>query len=204
MKDKLAQTSYPIHELLQRRWSPRAFASRSIAPQELYSLFEAARWAPSSNNEQPWSFIVGIKGGDSTYDHLFGCLNPRNQLWAGQAPVLMLSIASLAFSDDQAPNRHAFHDVGMAVENLVIQAMSLDIYVHQMAGFHPEKAREYFGIPTGHDPVAMIALGYRGDPETLPEKLRERERAPRTRKTVAQFVFGPRWGESAAVLANSN
>jgi nitroreductase len=204
VKEKVAQTAYPIHDLLQRRWSPRAFAPRSIAPQELCRLFEAARWAPSSNNEQPWSFIVGIKGGDATYEQLFTCLNPGNQLWAGQAPVLMLSVASLLFSDDHSPNRHAFHDVGLAVENLIVQAMSMDIFVHQMAGFQPDKARELFAIPVGYDPVAMIALGYLGDPATLPEKLRARELTPRTRKPLSDIVFGPRWGERAPVIADSD
>jgi nitroreductase len=201
VKEKVAQTDYPIHDLLRRRWSPRAFASRSIPRQELCRLFEAARWAPSSNNEQPWNFILGIKARDATYDQLFSCLNPGNQLWAGQAPVLMLSVASLLFSDDQSPNRHAFHDVGLAVENLSVQAMSMDIFVHQMAGFQPDKARELFGIPKDHDPVAMIALGYLGDPATLPEKLRARELTPRTRKPLEEFVFEPRWGASAAVLS---
>jgi nitroreductase len=203
VKDKVAQTAYPIHDSLQRRWSPRAFANRSIAPAELCRLFEAARWAPSSNNEQPWNFIVGTKSDEATYDRLFSCLNPGNQLWAGQAPVLMLSVAKLLFTDDQSPNRHAFHDVGLAVENLVVQATTMDIFVHQMAGFQVDKAREVFAIPTDYEPVAMIALGYLGDPHGLPVKLLARELAPRTRKPLEEFVFSGRWGERLPILPRS-
>lgn len=191
---KPALTQYPVHDLIQRRWSPRAFADRAVPPEELCRLWEAARWAPSSANEQPWSFVVATKEAKADYHRLFSCLLPGNQLWAGQAPVLMLSVARLAFEEDQSPNRHAFHDVGMAVENLVVQAVSQNLFVHQMAGFEVEKARDLLNLPAGHEPVAMIALGYLGDPNTLPEKLRIREMASRTRKPLTEFVHAGRWG----------
>ena len=204
MKQKLAQTEYPIHDLIQRRWSPRAFADRPVPPGDLCRLLEAARWAPSSNNEQPWNFILATKENRTEYDRLFSCLVPGNQLWAGQAPALMMSIAKLRFAEDQSPNRHAFHDVGLAMGNFLVQAMALEIFVHQMAGFEVDKARKLFAIPDGFEPVAMIAVGYLGDPNTLPENLRKRELAPRTRKPLDSFVFTARWGEPSPVLTHGD
>ena len=120
--EKPAETQYPIHELLQRRWSPRAFSDHPVSREDLRSLLEAARWAPSSNNEQPWHFLVAIKQTRDDYDRLLSCLKPTNQLWARLAPVLMMSMAKLVFTESGESNRHAFHDVGLAVENLVVQA----------------------------------------------------------------------------------
>jgi len=197
---KLAETRYPIHELLRERWSPRAFADRTVEPEKLRSLLEAARWAPSSFNEQPWSFIVATKEHPGEYERLLSCLVEGNIRWAQHAPVLMLSVAKLAFERNQKPNRHAFHDVGLAVENLVIQATALGLAVHQMAGFHVDKARELFSIPDGHEPVAALVLGFPGDPAGLPEDLRERERAPRTRKPLESFVFSGQWGQLSPLV----
>jgi nitroreductase len=142
---------------------------------------------------------LATKEAKADYDRLFNCLLPGNQLWAGQAPVLMLSVAKLAF-EDQSPNRHAFHDVGLAVQNLILQALTQDIFVHQMAGFEVEKARDLLNLPAGHEPAAMIALGYLGDPNTLPEKLRLRELAPRTRKPLTEFVHAGRWGQPLSLV----
>ena len=200
---KPALTQYPVHDLIQRRWSPRAFADRAVPPEELCRIFEAARWAPSSANEQPWSFVVATKEAKADYDRLFSCLLPGNQLWVAQAPVLMLSVTKLAFDEDQSPNRHAFHDVGLAVENLVLQALTQDIFVHQMAGFEVEKARALLNLPAGHEPVAMIALGYLGDPKTLPENLRLRELASRMRKPITDFVHAGRWGQSSSLVMHA-
>ncbi|MGQ0812599.1 MAG: nitroreductase family protein [Nitrospiraceae bacterium] len=197
--EKPAETHYPIHELLRRRWSPRVFSDRMVQPETLRSLWEAARWAPSSNNEQPWRFIVATKDQPAEYERLLSCLVEGNRKWAHQAPVLMLSVAELKFEDDGKPNRHAYHDVGMAVKGLVIQATALDLFVHQMAGFHVDKARTEFSIPQDHDPVAMIALGYPGDPATLPDYLRERELKPRDRRTISEFVFSGTWGHSSSL-----
>jgi nitroreductase len=198
--EKPAETQYPIHELIKRRWSPRAFADRAVEPATLRSLFEAARWAPSSNNEQPWRFILATKANKTEWDRLFNCLLEGNRKWAYQAPVLMLSVASLKFEDDGKPNRHAFHDTGMAVENLIIQATALGLFVHQMAGYDVEKARAECKIPDGYEPVAMIAIGYPGDPSTLPDYLRERELKARERNPISTFVFSGGWGASATVV----
>ena len=190
--EKPADVDHPIHDLLRRRWSPRAFSERMVEPELLQSLFEAARWAPSSNNEQPWHFIVGMKA-EAAFDRLFQCLKEGNNKWAIRAPVLMLSVARLNFEDEDLPNRHAWHDTGMAVFSLTVQATALGLIVHQMAGFEVEKARTDLGIPHGFDPVAMIALGYPGDPAALPDYLRERELKPRERKSMTEWVFSGTW-----------
>jgi nitroreductase len=197
--DKPAETAHPIHDLIRRRWSPLAFSERMVEPEKLQSLFEAARWAPSSYNEQPWHFIVCTKQNPADHDRLLSCLAEGNVPWARHAPVLMLSVAKLTFTRNGQPNRHAWHDVGMAVENLIIQAAALGLYVHQMAGFDMAKARQAFAIPEGYEPVAAIAMGYPGDPQNLPPPLRERELSPRQRKPLRDFVFDARWGKTAAV-----
>ncbi len=191
--DKPAETQFPIHDLLRRRWSPRAYSERMVEQDTLQSLFEAARWAPSSNNEQPWHFIVGTKDDPAAYDRLFACLKEGNKKWAFRAPVLLLSVARLNFEDEGTPNRHAWHDTGMAALSLCLQATAMGLIAHQMAGFDIEKARTDLEIPTGHEPVAMIAVGYPGDAVILDERLRQRELAPRERKSAREIVAVGRW-----------
>lgn len=202
--DKTADTQYPIEDVLQQRWSPLAFSEQLVEPEKLGSVLEAARWAASSYNEQPWSFIVATKENQAEFDRLLGCLAEGNQLWARHAPVLMISVAKLYFERNGVENRHAFHDVGAAAATLAIQATALGLFIHQMAGFDVEKARELFNIPEGYEPVAAIALGYRADPQTLPEKYRQRELTPRTRKTLEQFVFTGSWGQASPIVANQD
>jgi nitroreductase len=199
--EKPADNAYPIHDLLRRRWSPRAFSERPVEPEKLRSLFEAARWAPSSDNEQPWSFVMATKDEEEAYARLYNCLKEGNKRWAFRAPVLALSVARLNFEDDGKPNRHAFHDTGMAVFSLVIQATALGLIVHQMAGYDVEKARKELKIPAGHDPVAMMAIGYPGDPDHLPEPYRTREFNPRERKSVSEFLFGGMWGNASPIVS---
>lgn len=199
--EKPAETAYPIHELLRRRWSPRAYSDRRVEPDTLRSLFEAARWAPSSSNEQPWSFVTATKDDEAAYRLLFECLKEGNKKWAHRAPVLVLSVAHMRFEDDGTENRHAYHDTGMAVFSLVIQAQSMGLVVHQMAGFDEEKARKDLKVPEGYEPVAMIAIGYPGDPTQLSDRLRGRELKPRERHPVDRFVFAQEWGRRAAFLA---
>jgi len=200
MIENLADVNHPIHDLLRRRWSPRAFSDRPVELEKLRSLLEAARWAPSSYNEQPWSFIVAIKENPAEYERLLSCLVEGNIRWAQHAPVLMLAVARLHFERNGQPNRHAHYDVGQAVAHLTVQATALGLYVHQMAGFHVEKARELFSIPEGYEPMTAIALGYIGEPDALPEKLREREQAPRTRKSLDEFVFTGHWGQTSPLV----
>jgi nitroreductase len=194
--EKPATTDYPIEETIRRRWSPRAFSERAVEPEKLRRLFEAARWAPSSFNEQPWSFIVTTKEQPESYQQLLSCLIEWNQEWAKLAPVLLLSIAKSNFENKGQPNRHAFHDVGMAVGFLLVEATALGLFVHQMAGFSVEKARTAFAVPPGFEPVAAIAIGYPAGPEVLPESFQDREVGPRSRKPISEFVFGGKWGET--------
>jgi len=197
--EKPAQTQFPIHELLKKRWSPRAFDERPVETDKLLSLFEAARWAPSSNNEQPWRFLIATKESTTGHDRLFNCLVEGNQKWAHRAPVLLLSVAKLQF-EDGSPNRHGFHDTGMAAEHLVVQATALGLVAHQMAGFRVDQARADCKIPEGYEPVAMIAVGYPGDPALLPDRLRGRETQPRVRKPLTEFVYSATWGQPSPLL----
>lgn len=192
--EKPADAQYPIHDLIKRRWSPRAFSDQPIEAEKLHMLFEAARWAPSSNNEQPWRFIFANKDYELEWNRLLSCLVEANRKWAHRAPVLILSVASLNFEEDSTPNRHAFHDTGMAVENLVLQATALGLSAHQMAGFDVEKARADLKIPSGYEPVAMIAVGYPGDLASLSDRLRERELRPRSRRPLSDWTFAGQWG----------
>lgn len=190
-----AQTHFPIHDLLALRWSPRAFAERPIEADKVRSLFEAARWAPSSNNEQPWRFIVAVKDNEVQWNRLLACVAEGNRTWAFRAPMLILSIARLNFEKWDKPNRHALHDVGMATGNLVLQATALGLVARQMAGFDVERARGDLNIPSGHEPVAMMAVGYPGDPTVLPDALRQRELASRERHAASTFVYLGEWGK---------
>lgn len=192
--EKSAQTQYPVHDPIRKRWSPRAFSPEPVEPEKLNSLLEAARGAPSSFNEQPWSFILAIQSNQTEFNRLLSCLAEANQIWAKNAAILMLSVAKLHFEHKGKENRHAFHEVGAAAANLTLQATLLGLFVHQMAGFDPGKARKTFSIPEGYEPVAAIAVGYGGDPETLPDSLHDRELAPRTRKPLQDFVFTEAWG----------
>ena len=197
--EKPVASLYPLHDLIRNRWSPRAFASRPVEAEKLRTILEAARWAPSCFNEQPWSYIVATQENPEEFERMLGCLLSANQVWAKAAPVLMISVAHLNFERNNKSNRHAFHDVGLASENLELQAQAMGIAVHQMGGFDVEGARKAYGIPGEYVPVAAIALGYPGDPGTLPQDLREREFAPRTRKPATAFVFSGKWGHAAPV-----
>ena len=201
---KPAPAEAPIHDLIRHRWSPRVFENRPVEPEKLRTLFEAARWAASSYNAQPWYFIVGTKHDTVTYQHILDSFIEFNQGWAKSAPVLAISVAQLKFGHNNEPNRHALHDVGQAAATLQLQAEALGLAVHQMAGIIPEKARELFKIPEGFEPVAGIAIGYPGDPASLPDQLREREVAPRERKALDSFVFGAEWGKPSAVVAKKS
>ncbi len=198
--NKPAATDHPVHDLIRHRWSPRAFADKPVAPEVLRSLFESARWAPSSSNEQPWAFIVGTKDDQVTHAKLLSTLVEFNQVWAKQAPVLAIAVSELAFARNGHPNRNAFYDTGAAVADLTMEATSRGLFVHQMAGFDPQKAIEVFAIPAGWEPIAAFVIGYPGDPQSLPETLRERELAPRTRKPLTEFVMSGSWGQPAPFL----
>jgi nitroreductase len=195
-----AVTDYPVHELIASRWSPYSFANRSVSDDDLRSLFEAARWAPSSYNEQPWSYIVAKKEDFDEFGRLLSCLVEANQAWAKAASVLALGISRLNFARNNNPNRAAIHDLGLAAANLVLEATSRGLAVHQMIGILPDKVRELYSVPEGHEPMTALAIGYAGDPMDLPEELRPRDSARRRRKPLKEFIFGGKWGVASDLL----
>lgn len=197
---KQATPAHPIHELIASRWSPYAFSERGVSQDDLCSLFEAARWTASSYNEQPWSYLVATKAEPEAFAKLLSCLVEGNQGWAAAVPVLALGCTRLRFSRNGNPNAAALHDLGLASASLTFEATARDLAVHQMIGILPDKARELFAIPEGVQPVTGLAIGYAADPAELPEKLRERDLAQRSRKPLAEFVFGGAWGQAAKLL----
>lgn len=200
MSIKSANLDHPIHELIAERWSPCVFDSRPVSEGDLRSLFEAARWAPSCFNEQPWNYIVATKDDPAEFERLLSCLNEKNQDWAKAAPVLAIGVISLRFKRNNKENRAAAHDLGLASANLSVEATSRGLYVHQMAGILPDRARELYHIPEDAAAWTGLAIGYKADPTTAPEALKERDTTPRTRKPLNEFVFTGSWGTSSPMV----
>lgn len=200
MARKRASPDYPILDVLAERWSPYAFADRPVAVADLRSLFEAARWAASSYNEQPWSYIVATKEDPEEFRRVLSCLVEGNQQWAKAAPVVAIGVVSLKFARNARDNRAAVHDLGLAAGNLLAEATARGLSVHQMIGILPDKAREIYEIPEGSEAWTGIAIGYEGDPTDLPDPLRERDLAPRPRKPLSQFVFSGKWGNPSPLV----
>lgn len=191
---KVAQTAAPVIDAVSRRWSPRAFAKTPVKAVDIKSMLEAARWAASAYNEQPWRYIVATRDNEAEFNKLLGVLVEANQAWAKNAQVLMLSLAKKTYTLNGKPNRHAWHDVGMADAQLSLQASALGLATHWMAGFDGAKAVETYGIPDDFEPVAALAIGYEGDPESLPEGYQKAELAPRERKDHAELFFTGSFG----------
>ncbi len=193
--DKPAQTAVPIHELLARRWSPRAIQPEApVSCAELVALLEAARWAPSCFGAEPWRYVVCDRGEDAAaWQRALSCLNDNNRRWARHAPVLLLAVAASGFRGSDKPNRWGQYDTGAATENLCLQAAALDLVAHQMGGFDAEAARAAFGIPDTFVPMAMVAVGRPGDADRLPEDLQTRETAPRQRSPLAEIARSGHW-----------
>jgi len=197
---KPAPADHPITETLKQRWSPRAFSEKPLPPEVLRSLFEAARWAPSSANEQPWAFLVATKDDSETHAKLLSTLVEANQIWARYAPVLGIVVTRLNWAKTGQPNRTAFYDTGAAMAGLTAEATSRGLFVHQMGGFDPQKARELFHVPADWEPIAAFVVGYPGVPESLPEPYLTREKNLRTRKPLSEFVMSGDWGRPAGFL----
>ena len=194
--EKIAFTEHTVIDLIKERWSPRAFSSEPIENEKIMSLLEAARWAPSCFNEQPWNFIIFKKENEKEFQNIINVLSPRNQLWAEKAPLIILSVGKSNFERNEKPNKHALHDVGVAVSNLTMQATAMGLFVHQMAGFNSQKSKELFDIPNGYEPVAAIAVGYYGNTEDLPEELKSSETSKRSRKSINDFSFEGKWNNN--------
>jgi nitroreductase len=195
MEGVTVDTPKCLHELLERRFSPYAFSSGAVEAEKLRKLFEAARSAPSSYNEQPWRFVVARREDGEAFERLLEALTERNRQWARQAPVLVLSVAKLDFTHNGRPNRHALYDVGQAAAYLTLQATELGLYVHQMAGFDVAKAGQLLDIPEGYEPAAMMAVGYLGDSESREESPRHHDRPRRIRKPLESLLFEGAWGK---------
>jgi nitroreductase len=198
---KPATTDFPVHDLIRHRWSPRAFANKPVEPAILASLFEAARWAPSSSNEQPWAYLVATNDNPEDHAKMLSVLVDFNAGWAKNAPVLALAVSHLKFQSKGNPNRNAFYDTGAATMLFSLEATARGLYVHQMAGFDAAKAKQVFEIPADWEPIAALALGYPGDPKSLPQPLHDREVAPRTRKPLSEFVMSGRWGHTSPIVS---
>jgi nitroreductase len=197
---KPASNEFPIHDLIRHRWSPRAFSDKPVERAVLASLFEAARWAPSSNNEQPWAYLVATKDNPEDFAKMLSVLVEFNASWAKNAPVLVLAASRLNFPNGN-PNRNAFYDTGAASVLLSLEATERGLFVHQMAGFDPAKAKQVFEIPADCEAIAAMAIGYPGDTSSLTQKLQDREIAPRTRKPLSEFVMSGRWGHTSPIVA---
>jgi len=183
--------------VLSERWSPYGFDSRPVSATDLCSLFEAARWAASSYNEQPWNYLVATNEDTREFGRLLSCLVDANQAWAKGAPVLVLGIVSTQFARNNQDNHAAVHDLGLAAGNLLAEATARGLSVHQMIGILPDRARAIYQIPAHCEAWTALAIGYKADPEMLPNVLKERDLTPRQRKPLREFVFTGQWGQAA-------
>ncbi len=199
MLQKPAATTANLHPVLKNRWSPRAYSSEAIDDSLIMRMLQAARWAPSASNEQPWSFILGKKS-DETYQKIFDTLVEFNQLWAVEAPVLILACGRMmSTKNPENANPTYQYDLGQAVAHLTFQASSDGLIVHQMAGFDATKATEIFNLPADIKAVTVIAVGTFGDPEKLHPNLKKLEFNPRERRPIAESVFSGVYGETAPI-----
>jgi nitroreductase len=184
---KQANTKHKILDVVGNRWSPRAFSSENISEEDLETILEAASWAPSAMNEQPWKYIYAHRGTPG-FAKMVQCLLPGNQLWAKEAAVLIISVGLKRYEKTGLPNIHYLHDSGLANSNLVTQAFSQGIYSHLMGGFDKEKTINEYNLKESEDPICFIALGYLGNSENLPEPFKSRENGPRTRKSLDLII----------------
>ena len=193
---KPAATDHEIHPLLRERWSPRSFSGEALDEETIRRLLEAARWSASCFNEQPWRYLVAPRSDEAAFEAMLACLVESNQTWAKNAGALMIACARTTFSRNDKPNRHAWHDVGLASAQLTAQATAMGLGVHQMAGFSSDAATETYGIPEGFEPVAAIAIGKLAPADELPDDLKQPELAPRSRKAMGDIAFMTTWGEA--------
>mgnify|MGYP005839726273 CR=1 FL=1 len=185
-----------VHELIAGRWSPRAFdPTRKVSRDQLLSLLEAARWAPSCFGDEPWRFVIGDKDADEAgWNRIFSSLAEKNQLWAKHAPLLILAVADSQFRMNGNPNRWGQYDSGAASISLCLQAEALGLSAHQMGGFDSDAVRESVGVSEQFTPMAVIAVGYQGSLDDLAEDFHGMETAPRKRQPLAENFFSGRWG----------
>jgi nitroreductase len=186
---KIAETEHEILDIIKMRWSPRAFSNQQVPPSKLLNLFEAARWSASCFNEQPWRFIVGVKGENATWRKLFDTLSDANQSWCEEVPVLATLCSKKTFSHNNKSNDWHIYDLGQTAAYISLQAVAEGLYVHQMAGFDKKILSSNLDISDDFEPVTMMAIGYIGDPSKLPDKLQKSESASRIRKPLVDILF---------------
>ncbi|MBN2797948.1 MAG: nitroreductase family protein [Deltaproteobacteria bacterium] len=195
--EKPALTATPIHELLATRWSPCSFLSQRLDEEAVTALLEAARWAASAYNEQPWRLLIATNDDPTNHAKMASIAMEGNRIWAERAPLLILTVTKDRYSHNDAPNPYGWHDLGMATAQLTAEATARGLAVHQMAGFFADAARRVYAIPEGFTPVSLLAVGYPGEPDALPEPLRRRDHAPRRRKDLGEIAFSGTWGAAA-------
>ena len=197
MDNRKAVTSVPLHELLEKRWSPRAFdVKRSVSRDQLAALLEAARWAPSCNGDEPWRYLIWDRARDPDgWQKAYDCLSENNKKWVKNVPLLLLSCAGSIFGHSGKANRYGQHDTGAASVCLALQGAALGLAVHQMGGYDAAKARAAFDIPPEYTPLAMIAVGYQASPDVLDPETREKELKARARKPLETHFFEGGWGK---------
>ena len=176
-----------VHKVISDRWSPRAFDGVTVDYDKIHLLFEAAKWAPSSRNAQPWRFIFATKEMPD-YKVFLDLMTETNQKWASSAPLLVMPLAQVISTYKNRPNRLAFYETGMAVGNLLAQATAMELMVHQMSGYDVEKAKETLVIPTRYEPMSIMAIGYKGEPARLPSDDAAWEKRERTRMEISKFL----------------
>jgi nitroreductase len=199
--EKPAITPHKLHELLRLRWSPRAFADKAVEKEKILRMLEAARWTPSSSNEQPWRFIIGSQG-DETYQKIFDILVDFNQKWAFTAPVLLLALGNTRSKKKPDVKSNIYkYDVGQAVAHLTFQASADGLFVHQMGGLDKQKAAQIFEVPDDCEVLTAIAVGYMDSPERLPPKFEEMEYKQRSRQDLKEMVYSGRFGQNPDFLA---
>ncbi|MBK6734637.1 MAG: nitroreductase family protein [bacterium] len=186
---------HAVQDAVAARWSPYTWADRPVPATDLRAIFEAARWAPSAFNEQPWRYLVATREDPRDFARLLECLVEGNRKWALYAPVLALGVVSLNLARTGEPNRTAVHDLGLASAQLTLEAAARGLGVHQMGGILPEVAREVFAIPAGFAAFTGLAIGYAGEPVG---EFAARDLAPRARRPQAEFVFGGAFGQPLA------
>ncbi|WP_338768143.1 nitroreductase family protein [Bernardetia sp. ABR2-2B] len=187
--------SNSILSIIEERWSPRAFSSKSISKEDLNLLFKAAGKAASCFNEQPWRFVYAHKEDTENFNLLLECLVEFNQEWAKNASVLVATVAKKSFSNNGKPNQHSWHDLGLAMGNMSLQAMSMDIYLHNMAGYDKERTVKNLNITADFEPVSFVAIGYVGDKNQLPNDLKEQETPESPRKDLDEITFVGQMGK---------
>ncbi len=193
---KRPDLAHPVQDIISGRWSPYAFDERLIDDADLLSLFEAARWAASAYNEQPWRFIVATRNELESFEEMLTCLVDANSAWAHHASALAIGVVSLNFAHNGKANAMATHDLGLASATLTVEAGARGIQVHQMSGILPDRARELFDIPEDFAAVTALAIGYPGEAPDHGEGIRERDQMPRSRRPLTETLFTGTWGKA--------